>query len=253
LIGRVLIKMQTMLKFIKMSIARLIAPNAIRRLKQLNDWAQLHIYQAKNKQLSPVALNEDRIVFFGDSITEFWDLATMFSGKPYVNRGIAGQTTSQLLIRFRPDVIALHPKVVLILAGTNDLAGNTGAMTLEMITGNYASMAELARANDIQVIFASVLPIHDYGSVKQSEFRSPIKIRALNDWLQQYCIQHPHIYLDYYSTLVNDQTMLKAEVSDDGVHPNDQGYRMMTLLAENAIANALTINSKYTLTSTTSI
>ena len=130
----------------------------------------------------------------GDSITDGWKLAEYFPGKPYVNRGISGQTTPQMLIRLRPDVIALKPKVVVILAGTNDIAGNTGPMTLEMIEDNYASMAELARAHGIRVVFASVLPIHDYGRVKMSERRPMEKINALNEWLKKYCRRAgPHL------------------------------------------------------------
>jgi acyl-CoA thioesterase I len=230
--------MRTFLKPIAIRTARLVVPNLIRRLEQLNDWAQLEVYQAQNEALILYASHHNRVIFFGDSITEFWDLATPFPGKPYINRGIAGQTTAQMLIRFRPDVLALQPKVVLILAGTNDIAGNTEPMTIDTITGHYMSMAELARANSIQVVFASVLPIHDDGAVKQSEFRSPAKIRALNDWLKQYCTQFQHTYLDYYSVLANDQDMLKAELSDDGVHPNLQGYAVMASLVEEAIARS---------------
>lgn len=237
--------MRILLRPVAMTVAQLLIPNSIRRLEQLNDWAQLEVYQDKNAALAPSTSHENRVIFFGDSITEFWDLAATFPDKPYINRGIAGQTTAQMLIRFRPDVIALQPRVVLILAGTNDLAGNTGSTSLKMITGNYASMAELARANAIQVVFASVLPIHDYGAVKQSEFRSPAQIKALSDWLKQYCIQHQHTYLNYYSALVNDQAMLRAEVSNDGVHPNDRGYSRMAVLVEDAIANVLTKNKSW--------
>jgi len=243
LISQALTRTRTFLKPIAIVLARLIIPNSLQRLEalqnRLHDWAQLSTYQRSNSMLALPPIDEHRVVLFGDSITEFWDLAATFTNKPYINRGIAGQTTSQMLLRFRPDVIALQPKVVLILAGTNDLVGNTEPTTLGMITNNYTSMAELARANAIQVIFASVLPIHDYGAVKQSEFRSSAQIRALNNWLKHYCTNFQHIYLDYYSALVNDQAMLKAEVSDDGVHPNEQGYSVMALLAEDAIAIAL--------------
>ncbi len=212
----------------------------IEQLRQhLNDWAQLSFYQQANAKLSLPTKHERRIIFFGDSITELWNLITYFQNRPYINRGISGQTTPQMLIRFRPDVIALKPQVVLVLAGTNDIGGNTGPMTLSMIEDNYASIAELAQANHIKVIFASVLPIHDYSSVKQSQGRPPAKIRALNDWLQRYCLDHQHIYLDYYSRMLDQKGMLKAELSDDGLHPNSRGYAVMAPLAEAAIQQAL--------------
>lgn len=235
LIEPVVPEMRSVLKSIAYAVARLLVPNSLRRLEQLQDWSQLGVYQTINRKLEPPTAGENRIVFFGDSITEFWDLATDFPGQPYINRGISGQTTAQMLIRFRPDVISLNPKAVLILAGTNDLAGNTGPTTLGMITDNYASLADLARANHICVIFASVLPVHDYKSVKQSEFRSPAKIHALNGWLKRYCAAHHHIYLDYHTHMVDGQGMLRAEFSDDGVHPNAKGYKVMAFLAETAI------------------
>jgi len=188
-----------------------IAPNLrlrqeLKQLKfQLNDWPQLSSYQALNANLAPPASDETRVVFLGDSITEFWNFTASFPEKPYINRGISGQTTAQMVLRFQPDVVALRPKVVLLLAGTNDLAGNAGIMTLTMIMDNLVSIAQLAQANQIQLIMASVLPIHDYGAVKQSEQRSPSQIRALNNWLKQYSNQHDHIYLDYYSQMIDRQ------------------------------------------------
>lgn len=208
---------------------------------RLTDWAQLGYYQQANAILPPPKNNENRIVFFGDSITEFWDLVSYFPEKPYINRGIAGQTTLQMLVRFRADVIALKPKVVLILAGINDIAGNTGLMTLAMIEDNFASMAELAQANQIQVIFASVLPINDYSAVERSHVHSPAKIRQLNEWLQRYCLENNHIYLDYYSQMLDRQGMLKADLADDGLHPNRRGYLIMAPLAEIAIEQALNL------------
>ncbi|MDX2230104.1 MAG: GDSL-type esterase/lipase family protein [Leptolyngbyaceae cyanobacterium bins.349] len=227
--------MRTYLKAIAIPLARWLVPDTIRKLEQCQDWAQLSIYHQQNQELAPPAPGEDRVVFFGDSITEFWDLTTAFPGKPYINRGISGQTTSQMLLRFRADVVALKPKVVLILAGINDLAGNTGPMTLEMIEDNYTAIAQLAQINQIYVIFASVLPIHDYGVIRQSTFRPPTKILALNTWLQQYCAVHHHLYLDYHSAMVNEQGMLRAEWSDDGIHPNAEGYAVMTHLADAAL------------------
>lgn len=213
--------------------------------KKLNDWPQLSRYAEANKHLTPPAKGEERVVFMGDSITDGWKLAEYFPGKPYVNRGISGQTTPQMLIRFRPDVIALKPRAVVILAGTNDIAGNTGPMTLEMIEDNYASMAELARVNGIRVIFASVLPIHDYNPERpQSARRPPEKILKLNEWLKNYCAQHGHVYLDYFSRMVDDKGMLKADLAADGLHPNKAGYEIMAPLAEAAIRQALKQKSK---------
>jgi lysophospholipase L1-like esterase len=225
------------------TIAQMLLPNFWQRLEQqkarLNDWAQLEVYQQKNIALTPAAAGENRVVFFGDSITEFWDLATTFPQKPYINRGISGQTTSQMLLRFRSDVILLQPKVVVILAGINDIAANTAPMSLEMIEDNFTLISQLAQINRIRVIFASVLPIHDYSPTKQSEVHPPAKIQALNNWLKSYCIEHQHVYLDYYSYLVDHQEMLQTELSDDGVHPNAMGYKVMTALAEAAIQQTL--------------
>ncbi|HQR33117.1 MAG TPA: SGNH/GDSL hydrolase family protein [Blastocatellia bacterium] len=206
---------------------------------RMKDWPQLNRYKDANTKVPAPEKNEDRVVFMGDSITDGWKLAEYFPDKPYINRGISGQTTPQMLIRFRPDVIALKPKAVVILAGTNDIAGNTGPMTIEMITANYASMADLAKANGIKVIFASVLPIHDYGKTKVSERRSPENILKLNDWLKSYCKANNHTYLDYFSKTVDDKGMLKAELATDGLHPNADGYKIMAPLAEAAIQQTL--------------
>lgn len=183
----------------------------------------------------------------GDSITDSWDdpkFGGFFPGKPYIDRGISGQTTPQMLIRFRADVIDLRPKVVVILAGTNDLAGNTGPMTLEEIEGNLASMAELAKANSIKAVFASVLPISDYEQrdgkpIIQSTRRAPEKIRALNEWIKRYASQNKLIYLDYYSAMMDDKGFLREDLSEDGLHPNAKGYAIMAPLAEASIAKAL--------------
>src|SRR5262245_3306485 len=210
-----------------------------RAQRRLADWPQLTRYKEANTKVPEPEKSEGRVVFMGDSITDGWKLDEYFAGKPYINRGISAQTTPQMLIRFRPDVMALKPRAVLILAGTNDIAGNTGQMTLEMIEDNYASMAELAKANRIKVIFASVLPIHDYGKTKASERRPPEKILKLNEWLKTYCKANGHIYLDYFSKMVDDTGMLRAELSNDGLHPNAEGYKVMAPLAENAIRQAL--------------
>ena len=213
----------------------------------LNDWPQLARYHNANAQLVVPAKDESRVVFYGDSITDSWDdpiYGGFFPGKPYVNRGISGQTTPQMLVRFRPDVIALKPRVVVILAGTNDLAGNTGPTTLEAIEDNLMSIAELALANGIQVVLASVLPISDYEvrdgkPIVQSVRRDPIKIKKLNDWIRSYASANQFVYLDYFSAMVDEKGFLKDELSNDGLHPNRNGYVVMASLAEEAIAKAL--------------
>jgi lysophospholipase L1-like esterase len=210
-----------------------------RMQRRLQDWPQLNRYKEANAKVPASDKGESRVVFMGDSITDGWKLDEYFTGKPYINRGISGQTTPQMLIRFRPDVIALKPRAVVILAGTNDIAGNTGPMTLEMIEDNYASMADLAKANGIKVIFASVLPIHDYGKTKVSERRPPEQILKLNEWLKGYCKAKGHIYLDYFGKMVDDKGMLKADLANDGLHPNAEGYKIMAPLAESAIRQAL--------------
>jgi lysophospholipase L1-like esterase len=222
-------------------------PDSLDALKQqldrlqnrMRDWPQLNRYKDANAKVPAPARNEDRVVFMGDSITDGWKLAEYFPNKPYINRGISGQTTPQMLIRFRPDVLALKPKAVVILAGTNDIAGNTGPMTLEMIQNNYVSMAELARANGVRVIFSSVLPIHDYGKTKMSERRAPDQILKLNEFLKSYCKANGHTYLDYFSKMLDDKGMLKAELANDGLHPNAEGYKVMAPMADAAVAQAL--------------
>lgn len=205
----------------------------------LSDWAQLQKYRQANLRIIQ-ANTHYPVILFGDSITEEWDLTQYFPGKPYLNRGICGQTTSQMLIRFRPDVIALKPKLVVILAGTNDLAGNLGATDLEQIQDNYASIAELAQVHQIRVMFSSLLPVHDAGAVPQTIRRSPEKIRALNTWIKQYCLENNHDYLDYHSHMLDDRGLLRAALSHDGLHPNEAGYRIMASLAASAIATIFT-------------
>jgi lysophospholipase L1-like esterase len=208
--------------------------------KRLSDWPNLSRYAQSNAALPAPARNERRVVFMGDSITDGWKLAEYFPGKPYVNRGISGQTTPQMLIRFRPDVVDLKPKVVVILAGTNDIAGNTGPMTLEQIEDNLASMSEIARANGIRVVFSSVMPV--FASESRPQFfkqRPPEKIVELNRWIQGYCERTGCVYLDYFSAMVDSEGLLKRELSQDGLHPNDAGYKLMAPMAESAIAKAL--------------
>jgi lysophospholipase L1-like esterase len=209
-----------------------------------DDYGQLARYRDANAALEPPAPGENRVVFFGDSITDSWKLGDYFPGKPYLNRGIGGQTTPQMLVRFRQDVINLHPKVVVILAGTNDIAGNTGPMRLEDIEADYASLAELARVSHIAVVYSSVLPVHNYTPKSQDFFaqRSPEKILALNQWLKEYCIASHLVYLDYFTTLVDDKGLLKRDLAEDGLHPNAAGFKIMAPLAEAAIAKALASN-----------
>lgn len=179
------------------------------------------------------------MVFYGNSITEAWapHFATLFPDRPYVGRGISGQTTPQMLVRFRQDVIALQPAVVVILAGTNDIAGNTGPSTLAMIGDNLVSMVELARANGIRVVLSSVLPAYDYPW--RPGLEPAAKITALNAWMRHYASAHDVVYLDYHTAMADERQGLRAALTDDGVHPNAAGYRVMAPLAERAIADAL--------------
>jgi lysophospholipase L1-like esterase len=207
-----------------------------------DDFGQLAHYRDANAALKPPTPGENRVVFFGDSITDMWKLDEYLPGKPYLNRGIGGQTTPQMLVRFRQDVIDLHPKLVIILAGTNDIAGNTGPMRLEDIEANFDSMAELAGAHNIRVVFASILPVHNYTPQSQNLFaqRSPEKILELNRWLKDYVAAHPgYFYLDYFTAMVDDKGLLKRDLAEDGLHPNTAGYKIMAPLAEAAIEKAL--------------
>ncbi len=203
---------------------------------QLQDWPYLKKYEKKNANLPILESRQKRIVFMGDSITEFWsDLCPeFFAGKPYVNRGISGQTTPQMLIRFRADVIALKPSVVVLLAGANDIAGNTGPSTLEMILNNIISMTELAKANNIKMILCSLLPAYDF-PWKTGSFPAE-KMETFNTMLKKYADANEILYLDYYSAMVDERKGLKATFADDGVHPNKAGYEVMGPIVEKAIA-----------------
>lgn len=207
----------------------------------MDDFGELSHYREANAKLVALEKGERRVVFFGDSITDGWKLEESFPGKRYINRGIGGQTTPQMLIRFREDVLDLKPAVVVILAGTNDIAGNTGPMSLEEIEANYASMADLARVHGVKVVFSSVLPVHNYTERAADFFplRSPEKILKLNRWLQDYCGTKNCSYLDYFSALVDSKGFMKKELADDGLHPNLAGYAVMAPLAERAIGKAL--------------
>src|SRR5882724_3856081 len=194
----------------------------------LKDWPDLARYRDANTKIAPLAKGERRAVFMGDSITDAWvrpQFGGFFPGKPYIDRGISGQTTPQMLIRFRPDVIALQPKVVVILAGTNDIAGNTGPMTLTAIEDNLMSMFDLAHANGIRVVFASLLPISDYEKAKdgqpiiRSKQRPPDQITALNAWMKTFAAARGSIYLDYFSAMADEKGFLKEELTEDGLHP----------------------------------
>jgi lysophospholipase L1-like esterase len=210
---------------------------AQRRL--LTDWAGLIRYGSENTELPKPKPNEDRVVFLGDEITERWGqgAAKFFPGKPYLNRGVKGQTTPQMLVRFRQDVISLKPKVVVILAGMNDIASFQEPITQAMTAENTTSIVELARANNIRVVLASLTPINDFHA-KQSLTRPFGKIIGVNNWLKDYAAQSGSVYLDYYSAMAEGRN-LKRELSDDGLTPNDAGYAVMAPLAEAAIAQAL--------------
>jgi len=208
--------------------------------KTLKDWPNLGRYAADNATVQAPKPGEERVVFMGDSITDGWGrkYGKFFPGKPYINRGISGQTPPQMLLRFRADVLALKPKLVVILAGTNDIAGNTGPMTLEQIEDNLISMAELAKVNGVRVVMSSVMPVCDYIR-PQTERRPPEKIKALNAWMKGYTAKNGLVYLDYYSAMLDEQGMFKKELTYDGLHPNDAGYEVMGPLADKAIATAL--------------
>jgi len=208
------------------------------------DWANIARFKNDNAKLAASAPGEKRVVFMGNSITEGWlkTRPTFFAGKPYVNRGISGQTTPQMLVRFRPDVINLKPAVVVILAGTNDIAGNTGPSSLEMIKDNIVSMAEIAKANGIKVILSSVLPVYDY-PWKQG-LNPAENIIALNVMLKEYATLNKLDYVDYWTPMADARKGLKIELGEDGVHPNETGYLIMEPLVEKAIAKALKIKQQ---------
>ena len=213
-----------------------------------SDFAGFYRYAAANAALAPPKAGEERVVFYGDSITDNWskpDYGGFFHGRPYVNRGIGGQTTAQMLLRFKADVLALQPKAVVILAGTNDVAGNAGPATNEQIEDNLASMAELAHAHGVKVVLASILPVSDDKKdaagqpVNRTRQRPLATLRELNAWLRSYAAANGHVYLDYFSATADGAGLLRTELTDDGLHPNARGYAVMAPLAEKAIADAL--------------
>jgi len=205
-----------------------------------SDWANLGYYKKRNRELGLTGENEKRIVFMGDSITEEWGnlYPEFFSGKNYINRGIGGQTTPQMLIRFKPDAIDLKPDAIVILAGTNDIAGNTGPSTVRMITDNIFSMAELAKAYDIIVVLASILPVYQY-SWADDVIDPPSMIDSVNSKIKEYVENQGLVYLDYYSSMVDDRKGLKLDYTGDGVHPNEAGYKVMSAIADDIILQAL--------------
>jgi len=209
-------------------------------LAQNNDWANFGKYKEDNLKIGLPLPDENRVVFLGNSITQGWIEINpeFFKDKPYINRGISGQTTPQMLVRFRADVVNLKPKVVVILAGTNDIAGNTGPSTLEMIEDNISSMVEIAKSNNINVILCSVLPASDYPWKPGLEPAQ--KIVILNKWIKEYANKNEIIYVDYFTPMADERSGLKKEYSEDGVHPNLAGYKVMEPLVEEAIADALT-------------
>lgn len=204
----------------------------------LSDWGGLTRYGSEDSELKPPAPGENRVVFIGDQITESWGrTAPFFPGRPYLNRGIGGQTSPQMLVRFRQDVIALKPKVVVIQAGTNDIAGVTGPGTRGTLSDYIMSMTELARANGIRVVLASITPVCDC-TTAQTDLRPQAKIADWNDWLKGYAAETGSVYLDYYSALATGRN-LRKELTVDGLLPNAAGYAVMAPLAENAIEAAV--------------
>jgi len=223
------------------ALTRLLA-NDVR----LRDWPQLARYRDANQKLAAPRAGEARVVFMGDSITDIWQqeqFGFFVAAKPYVDRGISGQTTPQMLVRFRPDVIDLKPKVVVILAGTNDIAGNTGPTSNEEIEANLSSMAELAKAHGIKVVLASITPTSGYhppaSSVPQTTTRPMARIRAVNDWMQKYAAENGDVYLDYFTPMLDSTGVMKADLTRDDLHPNAAGYAIMGPLVEAAIQKAL--------------
>ncbi len=202
-----------------------------------NDWPWLGRFKEDDLKVGLPAAGEDRVVFMGDSITIGWHLDQSFPGKPYINRGISGQTTPQMVLRFHQDVIALKPKVVIILAGINDIAGNTGPMTVEQTEDNLAAMAEMAAANHIKVVLCAVLPAFDF---PWRPGQAPIpKELALNAWIKDYAVANGHEFVDYYTAMKDERGGLPASLSHDGVHPLPAGYAVMAPLAEAGIEKAL--------------
>ena len=206
---------------------------------QLQDWNQLGRYHAANEALKKEPVPAGRVVFYGDSITDGWKLDQYFPGKHYVNRGIGGQTTAQMIVRMFPDVINLKPAALILLAGTNDVARNNGPQTFEQITQNIQAITELAQLHNIKVILCAVMPVSDYTARKQMARRPPADILKLNAWIKDYAAKANAIYCDYFTATADDKGLLKEGFSGDGLHPNSKGYELMAPVAEAAIRKAL--------------
>jgi lysophospholipase L1-like esterase len=226
---------------------------AQRLVNQLQDWNQLSRYQDDNVALRKKPYDPERVVFMGDSITDFWKLTEFFPGKPYVNRGISGQTTPQMLVRMYPDVVVHKPAAMVVLAGINDVSQNTGPATSEMVEHNIMAMTDIAIQNGIKVILCSVLPINDYGYYKAkasgklpSYMKDPVTathppedVLKLNAWMKDYTKKVNAVYLDYFSAMVDEKGFLRDDLSEDGIHPNAQGYKIMTEIIGEAMEKAL--------------
>ncbi|MBZ9646763.1 GDSL-type esterase/lipase family protein [Sphingobium sp. 3R8] len=207
----------------------------------MQDFGERYLYAPANAALPAPKPGEQRVVFLGDSITDRWNLAASFPGKPYVNRGIGSQVTAQMLLRFHQDVVALKPEVVVILAGINDVQGFLQQETSEQIEANWEAMADLARAHDIKVVFGSLLPVNDYSDAAKDVVRErkPEELRALNAWLRGFCTRRGHVYADYAAAMVDAKGLMAAAFTRDGVHPLNNGYAVMTPIAQRAIDRAL--------------
>ena len=221
-----------------------IPPQLRQAATLINDFGNTRRFAAENAATQPPSPGEQRVVFMGDSITDNLHntqrFGPFFPGKSYLNRGIGGQVTGQMLLRFYPDVIALHPKAVIIFGGTNDIGGNIGPVPMETIENNLAAMADMARANGIKVILASVTPVCDLpGKPPMTTGRPPESILTLNKWIKDYAAKNNFVFLDYFSATLDDKGFLKADITEDGLHPTIKGYEIMNPLAEKAIAQAL--------------
>jgi lysophospholipase L1-like esterase len=223
--------------------SNVIPPQLRQAASLINDFGATRRYAAENATVKPPAPGEQRVVFMGDSITDNLHnprFGGFFPGKPYLNRGISGQVTGQMLLRFYPDVIALQPKAVVIFGGTNDIGGNIGPLPLEAVENNIAAMSDMARANGIKVILASLTPVCDLpGKAPMTPGRPPESILTLNRWIKDYAASHHLVFLDYFSATVDDKGFFRADLTDDGLHPTGKGYEIMNPLAEKAIAEAL--------------
>jgi lysophospholipase L1-like esterase len=216
-----------------------LASTAQNLADQLLDWNQPGRYHEDNARLQSQPTETGRVVFLGDSITDMWKLAQYFPGKPYVNRGIGGQTTPQMLVRMYADVINLHPSALVMLAGTNDIAPNTGPQSADMIEDNFRAIAELAQAHNVKIVLCSLTPVSDYAARKQTAQRPPADILLLNEWLKKYAEQIHAVYVDYHAALADANGFLREDYSMDGLHPNDKGYAIMAPLVQAAIEKIL--------------